>query len=337
MTPTQELPLDALERGLIIVHAYVQRCVRAALHVAAENGIWPSAIAGPGAGDLTYELDALVEETIAQGIDALGRDCDVAITLICEGIGCRTLGAKASPRRARLLFDPIDGTRNAMFDLRSAWVLSGLAPDRGADTCLSDIVLAVQTEIAPRDRMHYEVLTAQRGRGARRRLTRLLDNAIACDEVLRAPDLPGLDNAFLVFFAYSPEQRPTVARWQRDFVRLLEAREGISARLIYDDQYIANAGQLYCLMTGRYRFLADLRDLLVPRLDRPTLTSHPYDLCTALIAEEAGVVIRASDLGTLRAPFSTEERSGFVGYASPRVQAALEPVLRLAARELFRS
>ena len=151
---------------------------------------------------------------------------------------------------------------------------------------------------------------------------------------LRSPDLSGLDNAFLVFFAYSPEQRPTVARWQRDFVRLLEALEGISPRLIYDDQYIANAGHFHCLVTGRYRFVADLRDLLVPRLDRPTLTSHPYDLCTALIAEEAGAIVRASDLGPLRAQFSTEGRTGFVGFASKRVQEKLEPVLRLAAREL---
>ncbi|MBK9383348.1 MAG: hypothetical protein IPN34_00785 [Planctomycetes bacterium] len=327
-------PWDELERGLIALHAEIQRRVRAALHQVGESGQWPCAIAGVGAGDLTYVLDALVEDTIAEGLDALGRACDTALVLVCEGIGVRELGATGSAQRARLLFDPIDGTRNAMFDLRSAWVLSGVAPDRGEATTLADIELAVQTEIAPRDRLHYEVLSARRGRGARRRLVRLADDALAQEGALRAPDLPGLDNAFLVFFAYSPEQRPTVARWQRDFVRLLEALEGISPRLIYDDQYIANAGHFHCLVTGRYRFVADLRDLLVPRLDRATLTSHPYDLCTALIAEEAGAIVRASDLGALRAPFSTEGRTGFVGFASKRVQEKLEPVLRLAAREL---
>ena len=45
--------------------------------------------------------------------------------------------------------------------------------------------------------------------------------------------------------------------------------------------------------------------------------------------------MRASDLGPLRALFSIEGRTGFVGYASPRVREALEPVLRLAARELY--
>ena len=47
----------------------------------------------------------------------------------------------------RIIVDPIDGTRGLMYQKRSAWILTGVAPNRGPATSLRDIVLAVQTEI----------------------------------------------------------------------------------------------------------------------------------------------------------------------------------------------
>ena len=47
----------------------------------------------------------------------------------------------------RIIVDPIDGTRGLMYQKRSAWVLTGVAPNRGPATSLRDVVLAVQTEI----------------------------------------------------------------------------------------------------------------------------------------------------------------------------------------------
>ena len=34
-----------------------------------------------------------------------------------------------------------------MYQKRSAWILTGVAPNRGPETSLQDIVLAMQTEI----------------------------------------------------------------------------------------------------------------------------------------------------------------------------------------------
>src|SRR2546421_10839903 len=83
-------------------------------------------------------------------------------------------GAREQDCRLRLLVDPIDGTRGLMYQKRSAWILTGIAPNRGADTRLRDIVLAVQTEI-PLVKQHLsDQLWAHPGRGMKaRRLNRL--------------------------------------------------------------------------------------------------------------------------------------------------------------------
>ena len=56
-------------------------------------------------------------------------------------------GADAASADWRIVVDPIDGTRGLMYQKRSAWILTGVAPNRGPGTSLRDIELAVQTEI----------------------------------------------------------------------------------------------------------------------------------------------------------------------------------------------
>ena len=67
----------------------------------------------------------------------------------------------------------------------------------------------------------------------------------------------------------------------------------------FEDQYISTGGQLYELMAGHDRWVAELRPLARarswPRRGLPpALTCHPYDICTALIAEESGVIVTDS-------------------------------------------
>jgi hypothetical protein len=54
---------------------------------------------------------------------------------------------------------------------------------------------------------------------------------------------------------------------------------------------------------------------------------HPYDLCTKLIAEEAGVIVTAPTGGPLAAPLDTESNVAWVGYANLQLQSLVEPVL----------
>jgi hypothetical protein len=102
----------------------------------------------------------------------------------------------------------------------------------------------------------------------------------------------------------------------------------------FEDQYTSTAGQLYELMAGHDRFVADLR----ANMDRVTrerglprlLCCHPYDLCTELIAREAGVIVTGVDGGPLNAPLAVEPDVSWVGYANQSIRASVEPLLQAA-------
>ena len=63
----------------------------------------------------------------------------------------------------------------------------------------------------------------------------------------------------------------------------------------FEDQYLSTGGQLFELMAGHDRFVSDLRPLMQPVLAKRGqalgLCCHPYDICTALIAKECGVIV----------------------------------------------
>ena len=75
---------------------------------------------------------------------------------------------------------------------------------------------------------------------------------------------------------------------------------------MFEDQYISSGGQLYELMAGHDRFVADLRPLFERRrAGGAALCCHPYDLCTELIARELGVLVTDEQGLTARARHST--------------------------------
>ena len=104
-----------------------------------------------------------------------------------------------------------------------------------------------------------------------------------------------------------------------------------------EDQYICTGGQLYELMAGHDRFNADLRPLLegvlAKRGNAPGINCHPYDICTALIAEEAGVQVTDPSGSPLSAPLDTTYPIAWVGYANKRLKATIEPVLNQLLQE----
>ena len=64
----------------------------------------------------------------------------------------------------------------------------------------------------------------------------------------------------------------------------------------------------------------------------PGLCFHPYDLCTALIAEESGVILTDPMGEPVDAPFNVTSDVAWIGYANERLRARVEPVLRGALR-----
>jgi hypothetical protein len=105
---------------------------------------------------------------------------------------------------------------------------------------------------------------------------------------------------------------------------------------IFEDQYLSTGGQLYELMAGHDRFVADVRPLLervrVQRGLSRGLCCHPYDLCSSLVAEEAGVVLTTPDGGALDAPFELDADVSWVGYANAQLRSTVEPALQRALR-----
>ena len=106
-----------------------------------------SSIAREDEGDTIYAIDRVSEEVI---IDFFRREIAVhyPVVLIAEGLdGGRIIlpeGTEEPNALWRIIVDPIDGTRGLMYQKRSAWILTGVAPNRGPETNLQDIELAVQ-------------------------------------------------------------------------------------------------------------------------------------------------------------------------------------------------
>ena len=98
---------------------------------------------------------------------------------------------------------------------------------------------------------------------------------------------------------------------------------------MFDDQYPTTGGQIYELLVGHDRMLADLRPLVFRRLGLTSpLVCHPYDICTALLLTEAGGVVETPDGRPLRVPLDTTSAVAWAGYANPALARHVRPVLR---------
>ncbi|MFQ5675395.1 MAG: inositol monophosphatase, partial [bacterium] len=107
--------------------------------------------------------------------------------------------------------------------------------------------------------------------------------------------------------------------------------------LCYEDQYISTGGQLYELMSGKDRFIADIRPLLEKVLKKrnqsPGLCCHPYDICTELIARELNVIITDAFGKPLSSPLDLHTNLSWVGYANHEIKKRLEPFVQHALRK----
>jgi fructose-1,6-bisphosphatase/inositol monophosphatase family enzyme len=290
-------------------------------------------VAHDGAGDITFMVDEISETAL---IEWLTREIAVKgpIVLVGEGLldGCITLPstASATDARWRVIVDPIDGTRGLMYQKRPGWILTGIAPNRGSATSLADIELAVQTEIPLLKQHLSDQLWAVRGQGARgirhNRLT--LESAPLAIQPSTASDLR---NGFATVCRFFPGGRDVLGALDDELcARLLgPVRPGEAA--VSNDQYACTGGQLYGLMMGQDRLVADLRPLIAPivhaRGEAAGHFCHPYDLCTKLIAEEAGVIMTDARGNSVAAPLNTEADLTWIGYANGRLQLEIEPVL----------
>jgi fructose-1,6-bisphosphatase/inositol monophosphatase family enzyme len=297
-----------------------------------------AAVDRDGAGDTIYAIDTIAESIVERFAEALARDR--TFLMVAEGLpGGRRLypaGADEAAADCWIVVDPIDGTRGLMYQKRSAWILTAVAPNRGAGTSLRDVELAVQTEIPLVKQHQSDQLWALRGRGAQaQRYNRLTGTSSPLP--LQPSSAPSIAHGYATIARFFPGARDELAAVDDAIVRGALGPHAAGKAHCFEDQYASTGGQLYELIAGHDRFIADLRPLLRPLLSRrglpPALACHPYDICCALIAEESGVIVTDASGQPLDAPLDVEAEVAWAGYANDRIRAQIEPLLQAALRE----
>ncbi len=288
---------------------------------------------GRGAGDVTFALDLPGEERVARWSEEQARERPLSV--LTEDAGWRHLGPgpRGEPRELagfdhggpRIAIDPVDGTRNLMMDLRSAWTVIAFAPAGEGQPRLSDCSGGIVSEIPGTLAARYRRLISD-GKTCGHGLADLTSGSMVDLGGVRADADDRADHGYFPFFRYEPALRPALARLEAAFFERLVRLEGAEARSFYDDQYISNAGQLVQLALGRYRLIVDARALVGLRRGLPTVTSKPYDLAGAVVcARAAGAELTAADGSALDFPIDATTPVGFVGYANAATRRRLEP------------
>ena len=291
-----------------------------------------SRVASDGDGDTLYALDTVTTGPLMEFFER-----EVAphapLVLIAEGIpGGRLVlpqGTQETDVRWHVIVDPIDGTRALMYQKRSGWILTGIAPNRGSATGLHDVEAAVQTEI-PVGKQHLaDAVWAIRGDGARgERWNRLTGELTPL--TLKPSRAATLAHGFATVARFFPGKRDVMAAIDDEVVSSVMGPPQPDKAACFEDQYISTGGQLYELMAGHDRFVADIRPLVYGR--GSPLCCHPYDICTELVARELGVIVTDERGQPLSACLSVRPDVAWVGYANAQIRGLIEPALQRALR-----
>ncbi len=292
-----------------------------------------SAVAAARDGDTIYAIDEKGEDALIEFCEEWAREAP--FVLIAEGLpgsGQRVFPASADVADAafRLIIDPIDGTRGLMYDKRSAWILSAIAPNLGDGTTLADVQVAMQTEIPTTRQYLADVLWAVKGQGVRGERHNVLDGSI--EPFTPQPSAAAsIAHGFATVSKFFPGAKRVLVEIEERLVEAAVGKPVDGNPLAFDDEYISSGGQFYELMAGHDRFVADLRPLahaVSPDVgEAGRLCAHPYDVCTELIAREAGVIITDDRGQPLSSKLDIREDVAWVGYANEAIREQIEPTL----------
>lgn len=323
--------------------AVVETCEQAAAQATIED--LSRIVQDDDEGDTIYAIDRVSEKLL---IDFFEKEVATIgpIVLIAEGLskGQIILPREATESEAqwRIIVDPIDGTRGLMYQKRSAWILTGVAPNRGAATTLQDIEFAIQTEI-PLVKQHLsDMVWAFRGQGSQaERYNRLTGEPQPLH--LYPSEAKTIAHGFAMLARFFPGARAELGAIDDEIAEGALGPTRFGKARCSEDQYVCTGGQLYELMAGHDRFIADIRPLMAPLLAQRglemSMCCHPYDVCTELIARELGVIITNEYGQPLNARLTLEDNVTWVGYANPTIRQQIEPLLQkaLLTRQLIQT
>lgn len=299
-----------------------------------------SEIAHEGKGDTIYSIDRISENRIIEYFET--EISEIApVILIAEGIaedGNVVLppGSSEEDSEYRIIMDPIDGTREIMYQKRSAWILTGIAPNKGTDTNLQDIEFAIQTEI-PIVKQHLsDIVSAYKGKGIEaHRYNRLTGDHQSIN--LQPSSAQSIKHGFAMVARFFHGARDVLAQIDEEIINNILGKVQSGKALCFEDQYLSTGGQIYELISGHDRFVADLRPLLENVLSERGvslgLCCHPYDLCTELIAREAGVIITDERSNPVQARMNVTDNISWVGFANANIKKEVEQQLKNALKK----
>lgn len=290
--------------------------------------------------DTIYAIDKDVEPLIIPLIEEEAESLG-GIKLIAEGLDAEN-GKNVFPSNygknaaVLIIMDPIDGTRGIMYNKRSAFFLAAAAPNNSSLKHLQDIEVAVMTEIPTSKAYLSDTFYAIKGNGARGMRKNLINNS-ATKLNFQPSSATSIIGGFAQIARFFPPGKDILAKIEEELIaKLADVQEGKA--LIFEDQYISSGGQLYELLMGHDRFVADLRPQLYQHLRKKGtpggLTCHPYDVCATLIGEEAGIIITDIEGSKLNVPLDLTTPVGWIAYANSHIQEQVEPVLKNILREI---
>jgi fructose-1,6-bisphosphatase/inositol monophosphatase family enzyme len=275
--------------------------------VVGARGIDMAAIEGQTRADTIYAIDRVADDAL---VDWFGAHW-TGVELVSEGLD-EPVVIGTDPEWT-VIVDSIDGTRGLMYDKRSAWCLAAAAPRGGS---LRAVVAAAMTELPTTKQGLTDQLSGTRGGGIAAERVDLRDGTRTSLTV--APSAASdLEHGFAVVSKFFVPGKIALAQLETElFTRL-------GSRNVFDDEYISSGGQLHELIAGHDRFVADLR----PLVDPDAFACHPYDVCTAMLLEEAGGVVTDPHGDPLDVPLDTTTAVAWAGYANPALADRIGPIL----------
>ena len=290
-----------------------------------------SQVARLDVADTIYEIDRLSEAAIAAWFGAAWPE-DLPAEIVMEGVPpSRPLtvpaGTAVADTGTKLILDPIDGTRGLMYDKRPAWFLAGAAPQRGPQTTLLDVEVAVMVELPTSKAWRSDAVSAVRGCGILASATDVFTGATQ-PLALRPSRATDFGHSFACFSRFFPAGKALTARLEEELWQglghLVPGHD-----VIFEDQYLSTGGQFYEILAGHDRMLADLRPLIHQACGwRGGLHCHPYDVIAELVLREAGAIVEKPLGGRLDAPLDTTSSVAWVAFANARLADLVRPVLR---------
>jgi len=289
-----------------------------------------ASVATHAGGDTIYAIDKFGEQAI---LEWFGKNWppEWPVQVVMEGIEqdlCFPAGITVQDTEWKCILDPIDGTRGIMYDKRSAWALGGIAPQRGGETMLSQIVAAAMTEIPVSKQWRADQFSTTREGD-------LVGTACDIRDGMLQPLAAGPSSAknfahgFSSLVKFFPEGRTLTAQIEERIWDELVGLNSSPSPTVFDDQYISTGGQFYEILAGHDRLIGDLRPMVLRVLDmESSLVCHPYDACAWLVLQKAGAVYEHPLGGFPDAPLDTTSGVAWIAYANADLAALARPVVQ---------